>query len=74
MSKIDMLSIKLSSADNVTADHLDVLKRRMNQLNETINKKMATNCRKSDWEMGLELMAGANIICTTLSSSINLKQ
>lgn len=76
VEKIDAMSKTAENANNVSADHLSTLRRRLFQLNETLERKKSVNTSitKNERKHSCELMSGANIVFTTLSSSINLKQ
>lgn len=70
------MSKTAENANNVSADYLNKLRRRLNQINETMERKKSLNTPmcKNERRQSHAVMAGANIIFTTLSSSINLKQ
>lgn len=77
--KIDAMSKTVANADNVSADQLNVLRRRLNQINETLERQKSVkgannSLNRNERKFSHDLMAGANIVCATLSSSINLKQ
>lgn len=69
------MSKTVANADNVSADYLNVLRRRLNQINDTMERKSESTMKcKNERRQSHQVMTGANIIFTTLSSSINLKQ
>lgn len=69
------MSKTVANADNVSADYWNVLRRRLNQINETMERKSVNTPKcKNERRQSHHVMTGANIIFTTLSSSINLKQ
>lgn len=77
--RIDAMSRTVANADNVSADQLTGLRRRLNQINETLERMKSVkgangSLNRDERKISHVLMARANIVCTTLSSSINLKQ
>lgn len=66
-----------ANVNNVLADQMDSLRKRIKQVNESMERKRSVEEPMSSHDerkRSEALMTGANIIFTTLSSSINLKQ
>lgn len=70
--QIDMLSKAKNTTTTVLHDKLKDHQKRLNIINETLAKKGTDQCNQSD---GIdEVMKNARVVCSTLSSAINLKQ
>lgn len=68
--KINNLSRDERNLETVVGNQIDALKKQANQINEIINKKLAKDCSRTEKEKAIELIKGANIVCTTITSSI----
>lgn len=69
--RIDLLSKRRDAKNTVTQDQIKDLERRSNQIREAIERQ--TNST-DDYRAICEVMNKARVVCSTLSSSINLKQ
>lgn len=70
--QIDDLRRKQSATTTVIQDRIKVLEKRVMQINETVDRTKVNDA--SDFDSTYRVMANARIICSTLSSAINLKQ
>lgn len=70
--QIDDLQRKESAKSTVVQDRIKVLEKRLMQIKETIDRNKVNVT--SDFDGTYQVMANARIICSTLSSAINLKQ
>lgn len=71
--KIQMLSRNPRNHNTVADDQLDVLKKKKAFVMDAINKKQGKDTAHLEKEATKKLLEGANIVCTTINSSINLK-
>lgn len=71
--QIDELRRKQSATTTVIQDRIKVLEKRLMQIKETLERTKCVN-DASDFDSTYRVMANARIICSTLSSAINLKQ
>lgn len=72
--RIEKLSKDPQRHNTVAGNQMDILKKRLNIVQETINKKVGKNDPHIKRDETFKLIEGANIVCTTISSSLNLKQ
>lgn len=73
--QIDDLRQKKSAKTTVIQDHIKNLEKRLIQIKETIDRNKGTGSSdRSDFDGIYQVMANARVICSTLSSAINLKQ
>lgn len=71
--QIDGLRRKQSATTTVIQDRIKTLEKRVTQIKETLDRTKVAN-DASDFDSTYRVMANARIICSTLSSAINLKQ
>lgn len=69
---IDDLRKKENTKTTVIQDQIKCLEKRLNQIKETIERNNTNEC--TDFDGIYQVMANSRVICSTLSSSINLKQ
>lgn len=70
--QIDDLRRKQSATTTVIQDRIKVLEKRIMQIKETVDRTKVNDA--SDFDSTYRVMANARIVCSTLSSAINLKQ
>lgn len=71
--QINELRKKESATTTVVQDRIKALEKRIMQVKETIDRSKVSN-GVSDFDGIYRVMANARVICSTLSSAINLKQ
>lgn len=71
--KIEIISKNPHCHDTVLGDQLNETKKKLVKVQDAINKKLGKEPRISR-DTYHKLIEGANIICTTISSSITLQQ
>lgn len=71
--QIEGLRRKQSATTTVIQDRIKTLEKRVTQIKETLDRTKVAN-DASDFDSTYRVMANARIICSTLSSAINLKQ
>lgn len=69
--QIEMLRKKENAKNTFTQDQIKNCEKRLNQVKETIERK---GSEINDFNGIQDVMSNARIVCSTLSSSINLKQ
>lgn len=70
--QIDDLRRKESATTTVIQDRIKSLEKRLMHIKETVDRSKVNDC--SDFDGTYQVMANARVICSTLSSAINLKQ
>lgn len=69
--QIETLRKDVNARNTVIRDRIQNIEKRLNQIKETIERK---GNETNDLDGIQSIMANARIVCSTLSSSINLKQ
>lgn len=75
--KLSATSANVQNANNISADNYNNLKKRITMIEEKISKKLSQENKLSyadEFKISASIMKNANLVFTTLSSSINLKQ
>lgn len=69
-AQIDAEAKKKSASNSIIGDRIDELNKRLMQIKETIERSTAVNEHSGD--IG-DVIRNASVVCSTLSSAINLK-
>lgn len=70
--QLEVLREQASARNTVTQDQIKNVEKRWNQIKEAIERKSSSEVNDFDGIQGV--MTNARVVCSTLSSSINLKQ